>query len=626
MTQFSETLERLKYLPPALSIVWKAAGRWTIVAFTILIIQGSLPAFLVYLTKHVVDGLTLAMSLGPTREGVESFAVPAILMGAVMLLTQVLDSVGRYVSTAQADLVQDHMKGLIHRQSAALDMAFFESSESYDILNQANTQASNSPLELINNFGAILRHSVTLLAIAGLLVPYGIWLPLFLLVSTVPAFFIVFKYNRIYHDWWMSRTPDRRRAQYYDMLLTLDTTAPEIRLFDVGDYFGDAYRTVRRRLRRENLRLILKQSIAQFTAGALALLLTASVLGWMFWRSLAGAYTLGDLALFYQAFNQGQSLLRTLLGSIGQIHRNLLFLQNLFTFLDFEPRVLDPVRPGTPPKELRQGIRFENVTFRYPNSDRPALEEFELFLPAGKTTAIVGENGAGKSTIVKLICRFYDPESGRVTLDGEDLRRFSRVDLWRRITALFQFPIRYQATAAENIQMGSSDPQTGLDRVHYAARQALIHDKIMGLPKQFETHLGKWFGRGAELSGGEWQRVTLARAFYRNAPIVILDEPTSAMDSWAENEWLDRFAEVASGKTALVISHRFTTAMRADLIYVMDKGKIIEQGSHHSLLTMNGHYAQSWKAQMRSHQLGDEAGAKGDLIESDESVARAVQG
>jgi ATP-binding cassette subfamily B protein len=626
MNTFSDTISRLKYLPPAAAIVWRSAGGWTVVSFVLLAIQGLLPAALVFLTKRLVDGITLAMSLGPTREAIESFAIPALLMGGIMLLTQVLDSLGRYVSAAQADLVQDHLKGMIHSQASALDIAFFESSESYDILNQANTQASNAPLELINNFGTILRHAVTLLAITGLLMTYGIWLPLILLVSTIPAFFIVFKYNRIYHDWWVSRTADRRKAQYYDMLLTLDLTAPEIRLFDVGGYFGEAYRSIRERLRRENLRLIKTQSIAQLSAAASALLLTATVLGWMIWRSLNGIYTLGDLALFYQAFHQGQSLMRSLLGSLGQIHRNLLFLKNLFTFLHFEPRVVDPLAPAVPPHELREGIRFEDVTFRYPNSERPALENFDLYLPAGKTTAIVGENGAGKSTLVKLICRFYDPESGKITLDGQDLRTFSRVDLWQRITALFQFPIRYQATAGDNIRMGKRELVLDDDRIQYAANQALIHDTIMKLPQQYDTHLGKWFGTGSELSGGEWQRVTLARAFYRNAPLVILDEPTSAMDSWAENKWLDRFAEVASGKTAVVITHRFTTAMRADLIYVMDRGRIIEQGSHDSLVASNGHYARSWKAQMRSHSAEVDSLPAYARPHDVEEAARALQG
>jgi ATP-binding cassette, subfamily B, bacterial len=612
MSAFDETFSRLRYLRPAAAIVWQAAGRWTLVSLLLLIVQGMLPAAIVYMTKHVVDGIALAMSLGPTREAVASFAAPAVIMGALLLLTQVLNSLGGYVRTAQADLVQDHLKSMIHRQAAGLDVAFFESSKSYDTLNQANTQAASSPLDLINNFGAILQHAITLVAIAGLLVPYGLWLPLFLLVSTAPAFFIVLKHNRAYHRWWMSRTADRRRVQYYDMLLTADTTAPEIRLFDLGDYFSGAYRTVRSRLRSENLLLIRRQSIAQFGAAALALLLTAFALGWVVWRSLHGAYSLGDLALFYQAFNQGQSLLRSLLGSMGQIHRNLMFLENLFAFLRLSPQLLDAPNPKPPPRVLERGIRLNDVTFRYPGSERPALEGFDLFLPAGRTTAIVGENGAGKSTIVKLICRFYDPERGQVTFDDEDIRTYARSELWQRITALFQFPVRYQATAKENIGLGIGDRPVEIERVQRAARQALVHEVIERLPQQYETHLGKWFGFGTELSGGEWQRVSLARAFFRNTPIVMLDEPTSAMDSWAENRWLDRFAEAVAGKTALVITHRFTTAMRADLIYVMAEGKVIEQGSHHSLLALGGHYASSWKTQMRRHFSEDAAAAGWD--------------
>jgi ATP-binding cassette, subfamily B, bacterial len=627
MSRLRESVERLRYIPPAAAIVWRAAGGWTVLSLSILLVQGTLPAGLVYLTKHLVDGIAAAMSMGPTREAVDAFALPAVLMGAIMMLTQVLEGASRYVNAAQAELVQDQLKLRIHQQASALDMAFFEASTSYDILNQANTQASGAPLELINNFGTILRHFVTLLAIAGLLIPYGLWLPLFLVVSTVPAFLIVLRFNRIHHAWWMSRTADRRRAQYYDMLLTLDTSAPEIRLFDLGRYFSGEYRSVRRTLREENLRLLRQQGLAQFGAAALALLLSAGALAWILWRSLLGFYTLGDIALFYQAFNQGQGLLRSLLGSIGQIHRNLLFLENLFTFLNFEAKVYDPATPALVPRRLQQGIRFENVTFRYPNAERPALENFDIFLPAGRTTAIVGENGAGKSTLVKLICRFYDPEAGRITLDGVDLREFSRAELWTRIAPLFQFPIRYQATASQNISVGDREADGQAARVQHAARQALIHDAILRLPQQYDTHLGKWFGHGSELSGGEWQRITLARAFFRDAPIVVLDEPTSAMDSWAENQWLERFAEVARGRTALVITHRFTTAIRADLIYVMDRGRVLESGTHHDLLTVRGHYARSWDEQMSRHFLADEvAGAARTPDSGQPEPLRAVLG
>jgi ATP-binding cassette subfamily B protein len=244
-------------------------------------------------------------------------------------------------------------------------------------------------------------------------------------------------------------------------------------------------------------------------------------------------------------------------------------------------------------------VRFEHVTFRYPGSDRVVLHDFNLTLLAGQVVAIVGTNGAGKSTLIKLFCRFYDPEAGRLTLEGIDLRDLSLTALRRSITVLFQWPVQYHATAAESIALGDIRTAANLQKIEAAARGAGAHEVIERLPQGYDTQLGKWFANGAELSGGEWQRMALARAFFRQSPFVILDEPTSFMDSWAETEWLKRFRGLVRGRTALVITHRFTTAMQADVIHVMDKGQIVESGTHETLLAKGGMYAKSWRAQMQ---------------------------
>jgi ATP-binding cassette, subfamily B, bacterial len=309
--------------------------------------------------------------------------------------------------------------------------------------------------------------------------------------------------------------------------------------------------------------------------------------------------TLGDLALFYQAFYQGQSLMRTLLGNAGQIYANSLFLGNLFEFLGLEPHVVSPPYPIPAPSVIKEGIRFEQITFRYPGSERIALQDFNLTIPAGQVVAIVGANGAGKSTLVKLLCRFYDPEAGLITLDGIDLRAISLEELRRLITVLFQWPVPYHATASQNIAIGDVHAAPSAVEIEAAARGAGAHEVIARLPREYDTLLGRWFADGTELSGGEWQRIALARAFLRQAQIIVLDEPTSFMDSWAEAEWLERFRALVHGRTALIITHRFTTAMRADVIHVMQNGQIVESGSHDELLARGGLYAQSWAAQMR---------------------------
>jgi ATP-binding cassette subfamily B protein len=588
----------LAYLPQALQLVWDGAGRWTLAWAVLLLLQGLLPGATVYLTKLVLDGAEAAIGQGLAWASMEPLIVPAALMGGVMLLSRTLSSVMQWVQTAQSERVQDHIQSLIHDKAVTVDLAFYESPQYFDTLHQATSQAGSRSLEVLGSLGNALQSGVTLLTIAFILLPYGWWIPVALVLSTLPALYVVVRHNRRYHRWWDKATKEQRRAQYFQMLLTYDFSAPEIRLFDLGEHFRSAYDAIREKLRNEKIDLMRRQSNARLGAGLLGLLVTAAVMGWMVWRALTGSATIGDLGLFYQSFNKGQGIMRTLLGSVGSIYGSALFLEHLFAFLALEPTVTAPDDPKPVPTELHEGIRFRDVTFFYPGADGPALRDFDLFIPAGQVTAIVGPNGAGKSTLLKLLCRLYDPTSGRVEYDGIDVRRFDPAELRRRTTVMFQMPMRYQAAARQNIRVGNLHQSASDGRVEDAARGALAHEFIEALPRGYDTHLGKWFGSGTELSGGQWQRVSLARAFYRQAPIVALDEPTSAMDSWAENEWLKQFGELVAGHTTLLITHRFTTAMHADQIFVMRDSKIVESGTHESLLEHDGYYAESWRKQV----------------------------
>jgi ATP-binding cassette subfamily B protein len=315
----------------------------------------------------------------------------------------------------------------------------------------------------------------------------------------------------------------------------------------------------------------------------------------MVWRALHGLVTLGELALIYAAFNQGQGLMRTLLENAGQLYANSLFLSSLFEFLALRPLVELSGDGAKKLSEVKVGISFNRVSFSYPDSTAKALDDFSMFIPAGKIVAIVGPNGAGKSTLVKLLCRFYDPDRGSIEIDGHDLREILTDDLRRSITVLFQQPFHYSATVRENIQYG----YWGFDSdIQGAIRAAGAEEIVSRLADHEETLLGRWFAGGTELSVGEWQRIALARAFLRQAPIIILDEPTSALDPWAEADWLQRFRELARGRTAIIITHRFTTAMHADIIHVMHQGQVVEFGSHRRLIEQNGLYAESWSRQM----------------------------
>lgn len=600
LAKLQRTIAQLAYLPHTFELIWQASRPWTIAWVVLLVMQGLLPVATVYLTRSLVNSLVAVMGAGVAWSSVQVVLLPLLFMGSVLLLTELLQAASEWVRTAQSELVQDHMSGLIHQQSVTIDFGCYESSDYNDRLNRAREGASERSLTLLENTGSLVQNSITLCAMAAILFPYGAWLPIVLFVSAFPAFVTAVRLNLRQYQWSQRRTLDRRRLQYYDLILTNSWSAAELRLFNFGDYFQTAYQYLRRRLRHEQMQLIQAQTLSRLGAGLIALAMTGAALAWMGREVLLGVLTLGDLALFYQAFNQGQGVVKALLGNLGQIYKNSLFISNLFEFLRLKPEIVDPTHPVPTPSTIQQGIQFRQVTFRYPGSEQPVLANFNLTIPAGKIVAIVGDNGAGKSTLIKLLCRFYDPQSGQITIDGTDLRDFAIADLRRLVTVLFQSPIPYYVTVAENIAFGDLSATPSLEAITAAAQDAGIHDKIMRLPHRYDAMLGKWFPGGTDLSGGEWQRLALARAFLRQAQLIILDEPTSAMDPWAEFDWLERFRRMANGRTAIVITHRFTLAMRADIIHVMRSGQSVESGTHDELLTQNGLYAQSWRSQMEA--------------------------
>ena len=598
-TKLRKALAQLPYLPRALKLVWEVARPWTVAWIILLIVQGLLPAATVYLTKLVVDGVVAAARNGSPN--VRHVLLLLLLLGGILLLIEVVRGGINWVRTVQAELLQDHITSLIHEKSVTADLAFYELSDYYDHLHRARAEARYRPVALLGNLGALVQNSITLLAMGAILIPLGPWLALALLLSTLPAFYVVVHYALAEYQWRQRTTPDDRRAWYYDWIMTTAEAAAELRLFGLGKYFQSNYKDLRQRLRGERLQLTRRQSLAELGASLIALSIIGAALGWMVWQALQGVVTLGELALIYAAFHQGQGLMRTLLENAGQLYGNSLFLGNLFEFLALQPKIICTGGPPWPPvREVKASISFKGVSFSYPDATSKALNDFSMTIPSGKIVAIVGPNGAGKSTLLKLLCRFYDPDGGKIEIDGRDLRDFAADDLRRLITVLFQQPFHYNTTVRENVLYGDLKLQSSDAQIDAAITAAGAEEIVARLPQQEQTLLGRWFAGGAELSVGEWQRVALARAFLRQAPIIILDEPTSALDPWAEADWLERFRELAVGRTSIIITHRFTTAMHADVIHVMDHGRIIESGSHQRLLEQSGLYAESWSRQMMS--------------------------
>lgn len=594
-----KALAQLPNLPRALALVWEVARPWTIAWVVLLVLQGVLPAAIVYLTKLVVDSIVEALKSSSSSVAMRPVVVRLLLLGGVLLLMEVVRNAINWVREVQAELLQDHITSLIHKKSVTVDLAFYELSDYYDHLHRARVEARYRPVALLGNLGALLQNSITLVAMGAILIPLGPWLALALLLSTLPAFYVVVYYAVAEYEWRQRTTADDRRVWYYDWLMTATEAAAEIRLFGLGKYFLSLHEGLRTRLRGERVHLTRRQGLAELAASLLALSVMGAALGWMVWQALRGFVTLGELALIYVAFNQGQGLMRTLLENAGQIYSNSLFLGNLFEFLALKPLVSDGRHKIS---DVETGISFKDVSFSYPDATGKALDDFTITIPQGKIVAIVGPNGAGKSTLLKLLCRFYDPDNGRIEIDGRDLREIPVENLRRLITVLFQQPSHYNATVRENVSYGDPELQASDAEVEEAIRAAGAEEIVARLPQQEQTLLGRWFAGGVELSVGEWQRIALARAFLRRAPIIILDEPTSALDPWAEADWLERFRELATGRTSIIITHRFTTAMHADVIHVMDGGRIVESGSHQRLLTQSGIYAESWSRQMVSVQ------------------------
>ena len=604
-TKLSAAAAQARSLPRAWRLVLDATGASVFGWLAMLCLQGLVPAVVVVLSRPLVDHLAAAVGSGVDWTRIYPALEIALAIGSLLVVGEVLRSAAGWLRAELAARVEDRVADLIQRKSIEVDLAFYESSDFHDHLHRAREEARYRPTALLDNAGVLAQNAVTLLAVAAVLASYGVWMALALLASTLPALVVVVRFAVLQHRFRQENTADERRAHYYDWLMTSTDSAAELRLFGLGDRFRAAFGGLRSRIRGERRRLSTRQAQAEVAAAMCALVVAAACLGWIGWRAMQGESTLGDIALFYLAFSQGQKLMRALLAGVGQVYYNVLFLGSLFEFLDLRSTVREPAGPRRlPVASDGLEVRFEDVTFHYPGSNRMALRNFDLAVRPGEIAAIVGANGAGKSTLLKLACRFYDPQAGRVLIGGDDVRYLALADVRGALTALFQQSLHYGASVAENIAPAGDASEARLREAAQAAGAGALIDR---LPHGYATLLGRWFPEGIELSVGEWQRLALARAFLRASPIILLDEPTSAMDPWAEAEWMNRFRALARGRTAIIVTHRFTTAMQADVIHVMHEGRIVESGPHLDLLAAGARYARSWEDQQRAPRVPSSA-------------------
>jgi ATP-binding cassette subfamily B protein len=405
------------------------------------------------------------------------------------------------------------------------------------------------------------------------------------------------KYSEEMYHWQKEQTQTERKAGYFNWVLTGDMHAKEIRLFDLGDMFRRRFSRLREQLRQERLELSRKRSMSELVAQTSATLAIFGSFGFIAYRTIHGIITLGDMVMYFQAFQRGLSYLREMLGGLAALYEDNLFLSSFYEFLDLESKVKEPLHPAPVSRPMKKGLFFKHVSFKYPTGNGNVLEDISLSIKPGEVIALVGENGSGKTTLVKLLCRLYDPDKGTITLDGIDLRHFETKALRKEISVIFQDYVKYHLTAQENIWLGNILVPSGHKSIETAAQHAGADDLITKLPKGYETILGKWFKDGEELSIGEWQKIALARAFMRDAQIIVLDEPTSSLDVKTEYEVFNSFRQLLNGRSAVLISHRFSTVRMADQIFIFDKGRITETGTHEQLMQLGGKYAYLFEKQ-----------------------------
>jgi ATP-binding cassette subfamily B protein len=483
-----------------------------------------------------------------------------------------------------------------------LDLADFENATYYDQLQQAQRESANRPVQMVSGVFGLVRSTITFATMIAILANLSPWVAVATLVTPIPAFISGSRYG-----WWgfqqmRRQSPVRRLMSYLTTLLTTDSFNKEVKLFTLGDHFIGRYRTVSTQYYEETRQLLVRRYLASFAWGSLTIVSGAATFLYVAILALRGTITVGSLTVFAQAVQQVQGAFQGILGGVQGIYEHGLYLSTLYDLLDRKPQIAAPEEPVPVRRPFQEGIAFEHVTYRYPGNREAALEDVSFTIGLGETVALVGRNGAGKSTIVKLLGRLYDPTEGRITIDGRDIREYDPQELRREFGMMFQDYAEYQLSARENIGVGNVDEVDEVAAVTSAAEKSGAHSVIRTLPSGYDTNLGKWFDEGHQLSGGEWQKVALARAFMRDAQILILDEPTSALDAQAEHELFERIRRLTAGKMAIFISHRFSTARKADKILVLEEGRLIEQGTHDKLIALDGRYASLFELQAASYR------------------------
>ena len=637
----------LTVLPRVVHLVWEASPGLTIALAVATALLGLIPAVSAYVAKLLVDAVVhgIQVRANPALPDVATVGLPFVswtvsTVGAIVVLAVVQFIVAAVlalfstVRNVAQQLLQDRVSVTIQlqvmRHATKLDLAFFEDSASYDLLRRAQTEASSRPVFMVSGAFGLVQTLITFASMVALLIAVSPLLAIAAFISPIPAFIADTRFGWRGFQFARWTSPLHRRMEYLTTLVTRDTFAKEVKLFALGRFFTDRFELLARAFQARQQGLVTSRYGVGFALGLISTLAGSLTYLYVALQAIAGRLTIGDLTLYTQAASSVQGSVQGILQGFGSMYENQLYLSSLYDVLSTPPGIEATVPTRRLTRPVRGAIEFRDVTFRYPGSEADALSHLSFAIVPGETVAIVGRNGAGKTTLIRLLCRLYDPTEGSILVDGVDIRGLDPAELRQAIGAIFQDYVEYQATVAENIGLGELERIEDRRAVEGAASAAGAVELVQGLPSGFETPLGKWFDGGAELSGGEWQKVALSRAFMRASPILILDEPTSALDPQAEWELFARLRRLATGRTAIYISHRFSTVRQADRIFFLEHGTLVEQGTHEELLALGGRYARLFQLQASAYtgmriddeQLIEAAGGNGSDIAAPPSTAK----
>lgn len=599
----SRKASRLLDLSPlrqGIELVLQSGRWWTGLQIGLLIVQSVVPLLALYLTKEIIDAVTAGLTEGSRDAGRLTLLIA--LAGGVAILAAGLRTLSTYVAELQSLRLGDQVQEVLHAKSVEVDLQYYESPEYHDTLHRAQAEAPSRPARIVAACVQVAQGSLSLLVMLGLLLSFHWFLVVALLAAALPGVVVKTRYSSRLYRWMQRQTSHQRRSRYFNTLLTTIESAKEVRLFGLGELFRNRHRELRRQVIREKLQLVRRRSLFELLAQVVAV---AAVFGSMLaiaQRALTGAVTIGDVVMYFGAFQRAQDFFRDTLAGLASLYEDNLFLTDFKKFMELKPAVVNTSRPQLFPRPLRQGIVFDQVTFRYPGTDNDVLTNVSFAIRPGEHMALVGENGSGKTTLVKLLCRLYDPTGGAIRIDGIDLRDLSIEDLRAELAVVFQDYVRYQLTVRDNIWVGNVSLPPDSPRIAEAARRTGADSIIQTLPNRYDTMLGRHFDQGAELSIGQWQKLAIARAFLRETQLLVLDEPTAALDPRAEAEVFDQFQELAKGRTAILISHRLSTVRNADRILVMVNGQVAEAGGHDELVERAGVYANLFETQAKPYR------------------------